>query len=179
MVNHSVAASNNIYDIFQIELHSRINILPIKSTSGNYCISINMQCCSGDFIMATDEFLETNSKVYNLLIKGEEYYIEVLNYDTLINVRKSQHRDKIIDSVAEKAGLSKTDSSKFLTATLESVTEGLKAGDKVPLIGLGTFRVSQRTARTGRNPQTGEALAIAASKTAKFKAGQQLKNAVN
>jgi len=85
----------------------------------------------------------------------------------------------LIYVIAEKAGLSKADASKALSATLESVTDALKAGEKVALIGFGTFSVSQRAARTGKNPQTGEALAIPASKAAKFKAGQQLKDAVN
>jgi DNA-binding protein HU-beta len=86
---------------------------------------------------------------------------------------------ELIYVVAEKSGLSQADASKALAATLESVTEALKAGDKVALIGFGAFSVSQRVARTGKNPQTGEALAIPASKAAKFKAGQQLKDAVN
>ena len=88
-------------------------------------------------------------------------------------------KSELIYAIAEKAGLSKADTSKALAATLESVTEALKTGDKVALIGFGTFSVSQRAARTGKNPQTGEAIAIPASKAAKFKAGQQLKDAVN
>jgi DNA-binding protein HU-beta len=88
-------------------------------------------------------------------------------------------KSELIDAIAEKAGLSKADASKALSATLESVTDALKAGEKVALIGFGTFSVSQRAARTGKNPQTGEALAIPASKAAKFKAGQKLKDAVN
>ena len=87
-------------------------------------------------------------------------------------------KSELIDAVAEKAGLSKTDASKALAATLESVTEALKTGDKVALIGFGTFSVSLRAARTGKNPQTGEPLAIPASKAAKFKVGKQLKDAV-
>jgi DNA-binding protein HU-beta len=88
-------------------------------------------------------------------------------------------KSELIDAIAEKAGLSKADASKALSATLESVTDALKAGEKVALIGFGTFSVSLRAARTGKNPQTGEALAIPASKAAKFKAGQKLKDAVN
>jgi DNA-binding protein HU-beta len=88
-------------------------------------------------------------------------------------------KSELIDAIAEKAGLSKADASKALSATLESVTDALNAGEKVALIGFGTFNVSQRAARTGKNPQTGEALAIPASKAAKFKAGQKLKDAVN
>ena len=88
-------------------------------------------------------------------------------------------KSELIDAIAEKAGLSKADASKALSATLESVTDALKAGEKVALIGFGTFSVSLRAARTGKSPQTGEAIAIPASKAAKFKAGQKLKDAVN
>jgi len=88
-------------------------------------------------------------------------------------------KSELIDAIAETAELSKADASKALSATLESVTDALKAGEKVALIGFGTFSVSLRAARTGKNPQTGEAIAIPASKAAKFKAGQKLKDAVN
>ena len=88
-------------------------------------------------------------------------------------------KSELIDAIAEKSGLSKADATKALAATLESVTDALKAGEKVALIGFGTFSVSPRAARTGKNPQTGEAIAIPASNAAKFKAGQQLKDAVN
>ena len=88
-------------------------------------------------------------------------------------------KPELIYVIAEKTGLSKLDASKALSATLESVTDALKAGEKVALIGFGTFRVSLGAARTGKNPRTGEAIAIPASKAAKFKAGQKLKDAVN
>ena len=86
---------------------------------------------------------------------------------------------ELIGAIAEKAGLSKADASKALAATVESITDALKVGDKVSLIWFGTFSMLQRAARTGKNPQTGEALTLPASKAAKFKAGQQLKDAVN
>ena len=88
-------------------------------------------------------------------------------------------KTELVNALAEKAGLNKSDASKALSATLEVITDALKAGDKVSLIGFGTFSVSERAARTGKNPQTGEAIAISASKNAKFKPGQQLKVAVN
>lgn len=88
-------------------------------------------------------------------------------------------KSELIDAIANKAGLSKADATKALAATLESISDALKAGEKVALIGFGTFSVSPRAARTGKNPQTGEAIAIPASKAAKFKAGQKLKDAVN
>jgi len=88
-------------------------------------------------------------------------------------------KSELIYVIADKAGLSKADASKAMSATLESVTDALKAGEKVAFIGLGTFSVSLRAARTGRNPQTGVALAVPASKATKFKAGQKLKDALN
>jgi DNA-binding protein HU-beta len=88
-------------------------------------------------------------------------------------------KSELINAIANNAGLSKADATKALAATLESITDALKAGEKVALIGFGTFSVSERAARTGKNPQTGEALAIPASTVTKFKAGQKLKDAVN
>lgn len=85
----------------------------------------------------------------------------------------------LVNVLAERTGLSKGEASKALAATLDVITDALKAGDKVSLVGFGTFSVSERAARTGKNPQSGEAIAIPASKSAKFKPGQQLKDAVN
>ncbi len=85
---------------------------------------------------------------------------------------------ELIAAVAEKSGLSKKDSEKAVAAVLTAVEDALKAGDKVQLIGFGTFEVRERAARTGRNPHTQEAIKIAASKQPVFKAGQALKNAV-
>jgi len=74
--------------------------------------------------------------------------------------------------------LSKTDAGKALDATITSITEALKSGDTVTLVGFGTFNVKERAARTGRNPQTGAALEIKASKVPSFKAGKGLKDSV-
>ena len=82
-------------------------------------------------------------------------------------------------AVAEKAEISKKDSEKALKAFVDVVAEQLKAGDKVQLVGFGTFEVSERAAREGRNPQTGETMTIAACKAPKFKAGKALKDAIN
>jgi len=82
-------------------------------------------------------------------------------------------------SVAEKAEISKKDSEKALKAFIDVVTEQLKAGDKVQVVGFGTFEVSERAAREGRNPQTGETMKIEACKAPKFKAGKALKDAIN
>ena len=86
---------------------------------------------------------------------------------------------ELVNAMAEKAGLSKTDAEKALKAFTDVVTDVLKAGDKLSLVGFGTFSVGERAARTGKNPQTGAAIQIAAAKTPKFKAGKALKDAVN
>ena len=85
----------------------------------------------------------------------------------------------LVAKVAEKAGLTKKDAEKAINAFVASVQEALVKKDKVQLIGFGTFEVKERAARTGRNPQTGEAIKIAASKAPVFKVGKALKDAVN
>ena len=89
------------------------------------------------------------------------------------------NKTEFIAAVAEKAEISKKDSEKALKAFVDVVAEQLKAGDKVQLVGFGTFEVSERAAREGRNPQTGETMKIEASKSPKFKAGKALKDAMN
>ena len=89
------------------------------------------------------------------------------------------NKTELVAHVAEKAGLSKKDAEKALSAVIESVEEALVEGDKVQLIGFGTFEVKDRAARTGRNPQTGKEIKIAASRNPVFKAGKALKDAVN
>ena len=89
------------------------------------------------------------------------------------------NKTELIAAVAEKAEISKKDSEKALKALVDVVTEQLKAGDKVQVVGFGTFEVSERAAREGRNPQTGETMKIAACKAPKFKAGKALKDAIN
>ena len=89
------------------------------------------------------------------------------------------NKTEFIAAVAEKAEISKKDSEKALKAFVDVVSEQLKAGDKVQLVGFGTFEVSERAAREGRNPQTGETMTIAACKAPKFKAGKALKDAIN
>ena len=86
---------------------------------------------------------------------------------------------ELVANVAEKAGLTKKDAEKALTAVLESVQQALIEGDRVQLIGFGTFEVKARAARMGRNPQTGKDMEIPASKAPVFKAGKALKDAVN
>ncbi len=85
----------------------------------------------------------------------------------------------LVNAIAEKAGLSKADAEKALKAFTDAVTDALKAGEKVSLVGFGTFSVGQRAARTGQNPQTGAKINIPAAKVPKFKAGKALKDAIN
>ena len=89
------------------------------------------------------------------------------------------NKTELIAAVAEKAEISKKDSEKALKAFIDVVTEQLKAGDKVQVVGFGTFEVSERAAREGRNPQTGEMMKIEACKAPNFKAGEALKDAIN
>ena len=88
-------------------------------------------------------------------------------------------KKELIAAIAEKAEISKKDSEKALKAFVDVVTEQLKNDDKVQLVGFGTFEVSKRAAREGRNPQTGKTMKIAACKAPKFKAGKALKDAIN
>ena len=89
------------------------------------------------------------------------------------------NKSELIDAIAADAGLSKADAGKALDATLSAVTGSLRKGDAVSLVGFGTFQVKSRAARTGRNPQTGATIQIAAAKVPGFKAGKALKDAVN
>ena len=89
------------------------------------------------------------------------------------------NKAELVAAVAEKAELSKKDSEKVLKAFVDVVTDELIKGEKVQLVGFGTFEVSERAAREGRNPQTGETMKIEASKAPKFKAGKALKDMVN
>lgn len=86
---------------------------------------------------------------------------------------------EFVEAIAEKTGLSKADSTRALEAVFEVITDALKDGDKVPVAGFGTFAISKRAAREGRNPQTGAKVKIAARNAVVFKAGTALKDAVN
>ncbi len=89
------------------------------------------------------------------------------------------NKNELVAQVAENANISKTDATRAVDAVFDSITDALKAGDEVRLVGFGTFAVAERSASTGRNPRTGETIQIKASKQAKFKAGKTLKDAVN
>ena len=89
------------------------------------------------------------------------------------------NKAELIDAVADNADLSKAAAGRALDAAIETITKALKKGDTVTLVGFGTFSVRKRGARTGRNPRTGEAIKIKASKVPGFKAGKALKDAIN
>ncbi len=88
------------------------------------------------------------------------------------------NKAELIDAIASKAGLSKADAKKALDAFVDTTSDALKKGDRVALVGFGSFSVSERGARTGRNPQTGQPIKIAAKKVVKFKAGSELASKV-
>ncbi len=89
------------------------------------------------------------------------------------------NKAELVAAIADKTELSKKDAEAALKAFTDVVAEELKKGEKIQLVGFGTFEVSERAARTGRNPQTGEEMTIPASKSPKFKAGKALKDLIN
>ena len=89
------------------------------------------------------------------------------------------NKTELVANVADKAGLTKKDAEKAVIAVFESIENARQEGDKVQLIGFGTFEVKERAARTGRNPRSGEPIEIPASKNPVFKAGKALKDSVN
>ncbi len=89
------------------------------------------------------------------------------------------NKTELVAAMADKAGLSKKDSEAALKAFIDVVAEELKKGEKIQLVGFGTFEVTKRAAREGRNPQTGATMKIKATKAPKFKAGKALKDALN
>lgn len=106
---------------------------------------------------------------------------EWLNHKRFQTARKGRmllNKMELIAAVAEKSGLTKKDAEKAVNATIESIEEALAKGDKVALVGFGTFEVRARAARKGRNPQTGEEIEIAATRIPAFKAGKALKETI-
>ncbi|MBI2950556.1 HU family DNA-binding protein [bacterium] len=88
------------------------------------------------------------------------------------------NKSDLVDALAERTNLSKKDAEQILDTVIDVVTQTLKKGDKLTISGFGTFSVSARAARTGRNPQTGAAIQISASKNPRFKPGKALKDAI-
>ena len=89
------------------------------------------------------------------------------------------NKTQFVEAVAQKAGMNKKEAEAAVNAMTAVVADALKAGEKVQLVGFGTFEVKARAARTGRNPKTGEAITIAASKNPSFSAGKALKDSIN
>ena len=89
------------------------------------------------------------------------------------------NKSELVSAIAEEAGLTKADAARALDATVATITGAMSGGDSVAIIGFGTFKVGDRAARTGRNPQTGAEMQIPAAKVPKFTAGKALKDAVN
>ena len=89
------------------------------------------------------------------------------------------NKSELINAIAEQANLTKTDAGRGLDALIKTIETALKAGDAITLLGFGTFDVKDRAERTGRNPQTGQEITIAAAKVPSFKPGKALKDAVN
>jgi len=97
----------------------------------------------------------------------------------VIHKGKSVNKSELIDAIAASADISKASAGRALDAVVDSITGALQKGDSVSLVGFGTFQVKSRAARTGRNPQTGAEIQIAAANVPSFKAGKALKDAVN
>lgn len=129
------------------------------------------------FICLTDDFeLAIKQPIADKRI-GADHNRPILHYSSTrkgLNVNKSE----LIEAIAQEAGISKAAAQKALDATTNAVTDALKKGDTVTLVGFGTFYVGERAERQGRNPKTGEPLTIAAAKTPKFRAGKALKDAL-
>lgn len=119
-------------------------------------------------------FAQKNGKIISTEIhKGSSKNTRI--FERKIEMNKTQ----LIEAVAANTELKKKDAEAAVNAAITAITDALKAGDKVQIVGFGTFEVKERGARTGRNPQTGETIEIAASKHPAFSAGKALKDAIN
>lgn len=105
-------------------------------------------------------------------------FVIVINCLTLLTTNK-MNKAELIDAIASSSKLSKADAGRALDSTIEAIHKALKKGDRIGLVGFGSFSVAKRAARTGRNPQTGKEIKIAAKKVVKFKAGAELAGTVN
>ena len=105
--------------------------------------------------------------------------IVIFPYKKIIQEEKLMKKQELVAAISQEAEISKKDADRALTAAINAITKALADGDKIQLVGFGTFEVRERAARTGKNPRTGEMIDIAASKVPAFKAGKALKDAVN
>jgi DNA-binding protein HU-beta len=120
-------------------------------------------------------------KDYSILFRNKKLQINFAELQKPINLSSvsklkiyTMNKAELVAQVSEESGITKTQANAALDSFIDAVTKTLKKGDKVTLVGFGTFSVSKRQARTGRNPQTGEAIKIKAKKVARFKAGKDL-----
>ena len=102
-----------------------------------------------------------------------------INNENSLQEEFNMNKTELVAAMAEQTNLSKKDAEAALKAFIDVVSEELKKGEKIQLVGFGTFEVSERAERTGRNPQTGKEMVIPASKAPKFKAGKALKDMIN
>ena len=117
--------------------------------------------------------------MFRELIAYKMRYICIRKFENLLTLKIFvMNKAQLIDAIAANAGLTKADAKKALDAFIKATTQALKKGDRVALVGFGSFSVSKRSARTGRNPQTGKEIKIPAKKVVKFKAGSDLANVV-
>ena len=123
--------------------------------------------------------LQLPEKACKIYAMDQRLFHFSLAYESRSRREHIMTKPELVKAVAEAAGLSGKDAEKAVNSMVDSITQELAAGGKVQLIGFGTFEVTERSARQGRNPQTGETVQIAASKAPKFKAGKALKDAVN
>lgn len=158
-------------------LQTFIDILAEPLTKGE-SISVD------DNFKISSEYIELHDKCYEIEESEEPVLTEKADsldvsapipqtLDTKINapIPITKNKKYLIDQISKNAGLTKEDSKKALDAFISSTTDALNKGDRVALVGFGSFSVSERSARTGRNPQTGKEISIAAKKVIKFKAG--------
>ena len=143
--------------------------------------------CHLNFVSAAFDVFTIVSTAYSVLQirkerKAEEFLMSTILFEKVKNNRKviltMMTKANIVDAVATKTGVTKKAAEAAVNAALEAVTEALKAGDKVQLVGFGTFEAKERPARVARNPRTGEEITIEASKTASFKVGKALKDSL-
>jgi DNA-binding protein HU-beta len=114
-------------------------------------------------------------------LSNSSKFVDLNNIENILLTKKileKMNKAELIDAIAEGAAITKADAKKALDAFIEATTDSLKKGGRISLVGFGSFSVSERKARTGRNPQTGKEINIPAKKVVKFKAGSDLAGAV-
>lgn len=122
----------------------------------------------------TLEFINIPAFLFAETFVGIELHIYLFSRLTHLLNKSKMNKAELIDAISNDAGLSKADAKKALDAFIGATTKSLKKGDRVALVGFGSWSVSKRSARTGRNPQTGKEIKIPAKKVVKFKAGAEL-----